>query len=220
MPNKDARLSPGNYVLARITADLPEALAVAASAIMKSGDGWGCFLVEDGKAVRVAVQLGKGDGQLTQVLRWQKPGSTDWTAFTGSEELVAPALEGWNHDNENLNHAESVVAFSVSDTGIGISSDKQHIIFEAFQQADGSTSRKYGGTGLGLSISREIAQALGGEIQVLSSPGEGSTFTLFIPVRYESAVLVPAPQSRLLPLNSLRKLAPPSARTRGEVKEH
>ncbi len=134
----------------------------------------------------------KTDGQrLEQVLRNLLSNAFKFTSKGGKVMLkIENAPTNVHFRNGNLKRHADVLSFSVSDNGIGIPKDKFGIIFEAFQQVDGSTKRKYGGTGLGLSISRELASALGGEIQLQSVEGKGTTFTFFLPLEFDGSSIV------------------------------
>jgi signal transduction histidine kinase/HAMP domain-containing protein/DNA-binding response OmpR family regulator len=150
--------------------------------------------------VQVDPHLGRSmvtdSKRLQQVLKNLLSNALKFTAHGGVRLSVSAAAGGWSPGNQSLNQASSVVAFEVADSGIGIPPEKQKIIFEPFHQADASTSRKYGGTGLGLAISRELVALLGGEIQLRSTPGMGSTFTLYLPLTFSG------PRTAVRPANT------------------
>jgi len=151
--------------------------------------------VAEQKGLRFEVEIAAGiptsirtDPQrLQQVLKNLLANAFKFTDQGKVRLVMDTSYDRTDLESETLQRAAKVLRFSVIDTGIGIPRNKQKIIFEAFQQADGTTSRKYGGTGLGLSISREITRLLGGEIHVRSEPAEGSTFTLYLPDTYVAA---------------------------------
>ena len=150
------------------------------------------FSIELDKALPVSVMT--DTTRLQQILKNLLSNAFKFTANGCVALRISLAKHGWTADNPNLAQADAVLAFSVTDTGVGIASDKLQLIFEAFQQADGSTVRKYGGTGLGLSISRELARLLNGEIRVESELGIGSTFTLFLPYNRDGFITYELPR--------------------------
>src|SRR5262249_44557994 len=172
----------------------------------------------EGRRLSFDVQLDPNLGRsivtdskrLQQVLKNLLSNAFKFTEHGGIRLNVSTALGGWNENHPTLSQAPTVVAFEVSDTGIGIAPEKQKIIFEAFQQADAGRSRKYGGTGLGLAISRELSNLLGGEIQLRSTPGVGSAFTLYLPLKFAGLPVA----SRLSTAASSARQAVPAADVR------
>ncbi|MFF4486113.1 HAMP domain-containing protein [Streptomyces sp. NPDC001544] len=157
----------------------------------------------------VPAELYSDEQRLQQVLRNLLSNAVKFT-HSGTVELRVSRVPGKGFAEETLKNAEAVIAFSVKDTGIGIAPEKLPMVFDAFQQSEGTTNRKYGGTGLGLSISREIAGMLGGKIVAESEPGVGSRFTLYIPARHPGAGTAQRPAD----LRTAGAAPPPPVETR------
>lgn len=161
----------------------------------------------DDKKVKFSVNVGKAVPEtiktdrlrIEQVVKNLLSNAFKFTDKSGSVilDIYVPDKKH-QFENPELLHDNGVVAFAVKDTGIGIPEEKQKAVFEAFMQADGSTKRKYGGTGLGLSISREIAGMLGGELQLTSKVGEGSTFTLYVPFESQPTAIDEEEQTEVI----------------------
>jgi CheY-like chemotaxis protein len=179
-------IAVGSFVEAMARPFRHEAEGRKLSFEVEIGSEVGHSIVTDGKRVQQILK-----NLLSNAFKFTAKGEVRLRVFTPST--------GWSLDHPDLSTAARVVAFEVSDTGVGIPPEKQKLIFEAFQQADASTSRKYGGTGLGLAISRELATLLGGEIQLTSTPGEGSTFVLYLPQAFV------APAEATLPVAEKRR---------------
>ena len=167
---QDRVAAPSSSTSARSPSRTSRTTSSAPSATSPSRRGWSSSSTSRATLPRAIHTDAK---RLQQVLKNLLSNAFKFTERGRVSLKVEPVDGGWSPENESLARAGGVVAFSVRDTGIGIPPDKQQIIFEAFQQADGSTSRKYGGTGLGLAISREIARMLGGEIKLVSDPRPG-----------------------------------------------
>ncbi len=171
----------------------------------------------------VPAELYSDEQRLQQVLRNLLSNAVKFT-HDGHVELRVSRVLGMHFTEETLKNADAVIAFSVKDTGIGIATEKLPMIFEAFQQSEGTTNRKYGGTGLGLSISREIAGMLGGKIVAESEPGVGSRFTLYIPALHPGATAVQGPADLrtvgTAPALPPQTAPPPAAATADTSPEH
>jgi signal transduction histidine kinase/ActR/RegA family two-component response regulator len=152
---------------------------VQSFATVAETQGLGFSVVLDG---RLPATITTDPHRLRQVLKNLVSNAFKFTAAGEVEVRLDLSRGGWSSDSARLVGADTVMAISVRDTGIGIKKELQSSMFEAFAQADGTTARQYGGTGLGLSISRSLVGLLGGEIGLVSAPGQGSTFTVYLPL--------------------------------------